>query len=147
MRIQATTEPTKPSSNERRCLGADFTRKLAFHSNAGFTQSLASLKTQSSDRESFSTGATYERNVMKKRLALFLCSVLVLPGPSTFADDTQTLPDPDGKPADMSRPVQVYILLGQSNMLGFGKIKPGKKGPGRITDACRERERTVSLPY
>ena len=25
-------------------------------------------------------------------------------------------------PADMSRPVQVYILLGQSNMLGFGRI-------------------------
>ena len=31
------------------------------------------------------------------------------------------LPDPDGKEADMSKPVQVYILLGQSNMLGFGK--------------------------
>jgi hypothetical protein len=29
---------------------------------------------------------------------------------------------PDGKPADMSKPVQVFILLGQSNMLGFGKI-------------------------
>ena len=35
------------------------------------------------------------------------------------------LKDPDGKPADMSKPVQVYILLGQSNMLGFGKIKGG----------------------
>lgn len=32
-----------------------------------------------------------------------------------------TLPDPDGKEADMSKPVQVYILMGQSNMLGFGK--------------------------
>ncbi len=32
------------------------------------------------------------------------------------------LPDPDGKPADMSKPVQVYILLGQSNMVGAGKI-------------------------
>lgn len=31
------------------------------------------------------------------------------------------LPDPDGEPADMSKPVQVYILMGQSNMLGFGK--------------------------
>ncbi|MDB4143074.1 sialate O-acetylesterase [Akkermansiaceae bacterium] len=31
------------------------------------------------------------------------------------------LPDPDGKDADMSKPVQVYILMGQSNMLGFGK--------------------------
>ncbi len=33
------------------------------------------------------------------------------------------LPDPDGKPADMSKPVQVYVLLGQSNMLGAGKVK------------------------
>ena len=34
------------------------------------------------------------------------------------------LPDPDGEEADMSKPVQVYILMGQSNMLGAGK--PGK---------------------
>ena len=34
----------------------------------------------------------------------------------------KTPPDPDGKPADMSKPVQVYILLGQSNMLGFGRV-------------------------
>jgi hypothetical protein len=32
------------------------------------------------------------------------------------------LPDPDGRPADMSKPVQVFILMGQSNMLGFGKV-------------------------
>ena len=37
------------------------------------------------------------------------------------------LPDPDGKPADMSKPVQVYVLLGQSNMLGAGKVK-GEEG-------------------
>lgn len=30
------------------------------------------------------------------------------------------LPDPDGEEADMSKPVQVFILMGQSNMLGFG---------------------------
>lgn len=28
----------------------------------------------------------------------------------------------DGREADMNRPVQVFILLGQSNMLGFGRI-------------------------
>ena len=33
----------------------------------------------------------------------------------------EELPDPDGEEADMSKPVQVYVLLGQSNMLGFGK--------------------------
>ena len=40
----------------------------------------------------------------------------------------KTLPDPDGKPADMSKPVQVYILLGQSNMLGFGRVGEDKDG-------------------
>ncbi len=32
------------------------------------------------------------------------------------------LPDPDGNEADMSKPVQVFILMGQSNMLGFGNV-------------------------
>jgi len=32
------------------------------------------------------------------------------------------LPKPDGKPADMSKPVQVYVLMGQSNMLNFGNL-------------------------
>ncbi|MEM7395920.1 MAG: sialate O-acetylesterase, partial [Verrucomicrobiota bacterium] len=38
------------------------------------------------------------------------------------------LPAPDGKPADMSKPVQVFILMGQSNMLEFGKVKGDKDG-------------------
>jgi hypothetical protein len=29
-----------------------------------------------------------------------------------------TLPDPDGLPADTSKPVQVYLMMGQSNILG-----------------------------
>lgn len=29
---------------------------------------------------------------------------------------------PDGKEADMSKPVQVFILLGQSNMVGMGEV-------------------------
>ncbi|MFM9117818.1 MAG: sialate O-acetylesterase [Planctomycetota bacterium] len=32
----------------------------------------------------------------------------------------------DGKPADLSKPVQVFILLGQSNMVGLGKVKGGE---------------------
>jgi hypothetical protein len=39
-----------------------------------------------------------------------------------------TLPAPDGKPADMTKPVKVFILMGQSNMLGFGKIAGDKDG-------------------
>jgi hypothetical protein len=41
------------------------------------------------------------------------------------------LPDPDGKPADQSKPVKVYIMLGQSNMLGFGAVGPADK-PGTL---------------
>ena len=37
------------------------------------------------------------------------------------------LPDPDGQPADVTKPVKVFILLGQSNMLGFGRIDPIEK--------------------
>ncbi len=32
------------------------------------------------------------------------------------------LPRPDGKPGDASKPVKVYILAGQSNMVGFGQL-------------------------
>lgn len=32
------------------------------------------------------------------------------------------LPRPDGKPADQNKPVKVYIMMGQSNMLGFGRV-------------------------
>ncbi len=50
------------------------------------------------------------------------------------------LPDPDGKEADMSKPVQVYILMGQSNMLGAGKPSKlqgiaGEKYPYLVGDA------------
>ncbi|MFN7340367.1 MAG: sialate O-acetylesterase, partial [Opitutia bacterium] len=30
----------------------------------------------------------------------------------------------DGKPADLSKPVKVFILMGQSNMVGFGQAGP-----------------------
>ncbi len=40
----------------------------------------------------------------------------------------ETLPVTDGKPADMAKPVKVFILLGQSNMVGAGKIKGDKEG-------------------
>lgn len=38
------------------------------------------------------------------------------------------LPRPDGKPADLSKPVKVFILLGQSNMLGAGRVAGDKEG-------------------
>ena len=51
-------------------------------------------------------------------LLLFICVAI-------SADVPAQLPKPDGKPADMTKPVQVFILLGQSNMVGLGKVKGG----------------------
>lgn len=67
-----------------------------------------------------------------------MAALLILPAIHA-AEISQTLPDPDGKPADMSQPVQVYILLGQSNMLGFGKIGSADK-PGSLTHAVKEKK-------
>ena len=40
----------------------------------------------------------------------------------------QDLPDPDGKPADVSKPVKVFIVMGQSNTLEMGAVKGDKDG-------------------
>ncbi|MCY2953870.1 MAG: sialate O-acetylesterase [Planctomycetota bacterium] len=45
---------------------------------------------------------------------------------------------PDGKPADMTKPVQVFILLGQSNMVGLGKVKGGD---GSLEFAVKEKKK------
>jgi alpha-galactosidase len=41
------------------------------------------------------------------------------------------LPDPDGKAPDATRPVKVYILSGQSNMVGMGDIRGGTSRWGK----------------
>ncbi len=48
-----------------------------------------------------------------------LCALTLLGAPALRAAD---LPKPDGKPADMSKPVQVFIIMGQSNTLEMGKV-------------------------
>jgi len=60
-------------------------------------------------------------------VSLLAAMAILLTGVSA-AEKAKTPPDPDGKPADMSKPVQVYILLGQSNMLGAGRIFGAKEG-------------------
>ena len=35
----------------------------------------------------------------------------------------QEMPDPDTKPVNTTKPMKVFILLGQSNMIGYGKIE------------------------
>lgn len=53
----------------------------------------------------------------------------------------QNLPKPDGKPADMTKPVQVFILLGQSNMVGMGKVAGGE---GTLENAVKNKNK---YPY
>jgi len=67
------------------------------------------------------------------KLLTALCGFGVLATSSLHAKD---LPDPDGKPADTSKPVKVFILMGQSNMLGFGKIDGADK-PGSLEHAVK----------
>lgn len=59
-------------------------------------------------------------------------------GASAFAGDGIPLNRPDGKPADHSKKVQVFILLGQSNMLGFGRVGP-KDVKGSLQFQIQER--------
>jgi hypothetical protein len=62
-----------------------------------------------------------------KTLGSFTRSALALTALAVSSFATVTAQDapiakPDGKPADMTKPVQVFILMGQSNMVGLGKI-------------------------
>ncbi len=52
-----------------------------------------------------------------------------------LAAAAQDLPDPDGKPAKMTKPVQVFIIMGQSNTLEMGKVKGGE---GSLEHAVKE---------
>ena len=56
----------------------------------------------------------------------------------TMVVAADSLPDPDGKLADQSKPVKVFIMLGQSNMLGFGRVGP-KETLGSLEYFVKER--------
>ena len=76
---------------------------------------------------------------MKKRLSTaFVTGILLVQLGIPAADK----PDQsEAKPADSSKPVKVFILLGQSNMLGMGKIKGGD---GSLEYAVKEKKK---YPY
>jgi hypothetical protein len=60
-------------------------------------------------------------------LPLLIVAMALLVLPAVAAEVPDQLPDPDGKAADHSKPVKVFILMGQSNMLGFGRVGPEDK--------------------
>ena len=91
---------------------------------------------------------------MSKRITIGMLSVVVLiaavcattvaAAETINTDPKQQLPDPDGKPADMSKPIKVFILLGQSNMLGFGRIDPEDKN-GTLSHAVKAKKKYPHL--
>jgi hypothetical protein len=59
----------------------------------------------------------------------------------------QPIPKPDAKLADIYKPVQVFILLGQSNMVGLGRIEAGEKGKpeGSLEHAVKSKKKYLYL--
>ena len=64
---------------------------------------------------------------LKKNLIQPL-SVFALLTASAYPISARELPDPDGKPADLNKPVKVFIIMGQSNTLEMGRVKGDKEG-------------------
>jgi len=66
-------------------------------------------------------------------LAAFAAAALLIT--SAIAETPASLPRPDGKPADMSKPVKVFLIMGQSNAVGLGHITGDK--PGTLESAVK----------
>jgi hypothetical protein len=67
--------------------------------------------------------------------AMAIVAMASLAMPATAQNQAITIARHDGKPADMTKPVQVFILLGQSNMVGLGKISGGA---GSLENAVKQ---------
>ena len=85
------------------------------------------------------TRMTRNRTGTVLTLTALVLALFVLP--AAAAEVPAQLPKPDDKPADMSKPVQVYILMGQSNMVGAGKIAGGG---GSLENAVKAKKK---YPY
>ena len=84
---------------------------------------------------------TFNRNMKtRNRIPTALITAALLTQLALPAADTPA-PRPNGKPADMTKKVKVFILLGQSNMVGMGKIKGGE---GSLENAVKEKKK---YPY
>ena len=79
--------------------------------------------------------------MIKKIFCGALCLAAAMAMGLSGAMAADTIARPDGKPADMSKPVQVFILMGQSNMLGMGKVTGGE---GSLENAVKNKHK---YPY
>jgi len=64
------------------------------------------------------------RKQIRTVLTLAAVAIALIVLPAAAKDIPKQLPYPDGKAPDTSKPVKVFILMGQSNMLGFGRVEP-----------------------
>jgi len=76
----------------------------------------------------------------RKQIPTVLATTALLAQLALPAADAPVL-KPNGKPADMTKKVKVFLLLGQSNMVGMGKIK-GEEGS--LEHAVKEKKK---YPY
>lgn len=63
------------------------------------------------------------RKSIGRSLATAIVAIIITVTLAKAEDGAQVIPRHDGKPADITRPVQVFVLLGQSNMVGLGNVK------------------------
>ena len=79
---------------------------------------------------------------MRFRL-LFIITAIVAWGMAAFAQDhpSKTLSKPDSNPGAPGKPIKVFILMGQSNMIGMGDI-----GPETTKGTLTSRKQTRSTP-
>ena len=63
----------------------------------------------------------------KTKIALLVAGAVMVPLAISAAakEIPAQLPDPDNKPPATNKPVKVYILSGQSNMVGMGDLRGG----------------------
>jgi hypothetical protein len=72
----------------------------------------------------------------KKACCLLAALMVTATGVSAADSDAKSpLPRPDAKPADMTKPVQVFLILGQSNAVGLGSVTGDK--PGSLETAVK----------
>jgi len=87
-----------------------------------------------------------KRNRTRTAFVLAAVAMAALALPARANEIPAQLPDPDSTPRDLTKPVKVYILAGQSNMLEMGNVSgPGSRHSGFYLSADPDAPLGVSL--
>jgi hypothetical protein len=78
----------------------------------------------------------YRFNILLSLTTAAMTSIsLAAPAEVAAKAPSTELPDPDATPADISKPVKVFLILGQSNAVGLGSVTGDK--PGTLETAVK----------